>query len=73
VCVCVCVCVCVHHVCTDVRSAAKAKRKLKQLQAAKPQHSVEELLCKVWYAPYSRSGTGELVVCVVCLALSVLG
>lgn len=69
-----CVCVCAPHVCTDVRSAAKVKRKLKQLQAAKPQHSVEELLSKVH--SYSRSAARELgvqVVYMVCLALLVLG
>ena len=37
--------VCVY--CTDVKTAAKAKRKLKQLRAAKPQHSVEDILSKV--------------------------
>ena len=42
-----CVCVCLY--CTAVKTAAKAKRKLKQLQAAKPQHSVEDLLSKVHY------------------------
>lgn len=62
---------CAPYVCTDVRSAAKAKRKLKQLQAAKPQHSVEELLSKV--RSYSRSAARELGVHMVCLALSVLG
>lgn len=60
---------CAPHVCTGVRSAAKARKKLKQLQAAKPQHSVEELLSKV--RSYSRSAARKLgvqVVYMVCLA-----
>lgn len=36
-----------NNFCTDVKTRSKAKRRLKQLQASKPQHSVEDLLAKV--------------------------
>lgn len=36
-----------NNFCTDVKTRSKAKRRLKQLQASKPQHSLEDLLAKV--------------------------